>query len=425
MSNSLIDDLLKFLNQSPTSWHAVDFIRKTLLDAHFTELHEEDEWKLDHGKGYFVLKEGASLCAFITPHKTITKFHIAASHTDSPSLKLKPNPEFRKNEMTLFATEIYGAPLLTSWLNRDLGIAGRVFYSTTDNKIAHSLVNLKNDPVIIPQLAIHLDRDANEKGPTLNKQDHFSALAALDFESKDSYLLHLLKNNLDESFDYLLSHDLFLYPLEEAKLLGSEMLAGYRLDSLASVHAILSALKTTPPHEQFLNVAVFWNHEEIGSETGHGAASPFLLNVLERISLAFSFPRERFLRLLPKSLCLSVDLAHAINPNYLDKHDARHMPQLSKGPVFKYHAGQRYSSDGQSSAFLIQLCEKHVIPYQFFSSRNDIPCGSTIGPIHAAKTGIPTVDIGSPQLSMHSSREIVSTRDHLEMSRLLSAYYHS
>lgn len=422
MSNSLIDDLIHFLHKSPTSWHAVENARRALLQAGFTELDEKDEWKLESGKSYFTIRDGSALCAFVTPLETISKMHVVSSHTDSPGFKLKPNPEFRKDNMTLFATEIYGAPLLTSWMNRDLGIAGRIFYAIDDHQIGSALVNIDDKPVTIPQLAIHLDREANEKGPTINKQDHFSALAALDFDSTKSYLLELLRASITDSFDYILSHDLFLYPIEMPKLLNNDRLVGYRLDSLASVHACLVGIKTSAPHKNHLNMAVFWDHEEIGSQSTQGADSPLFMHLIERIFWGLGLNRESLLRLLPQSLCVSVDLAHAVNPNYMEKHDPRHMPFLNKGPVIKYNAQQRYASDAHSSAYIIHLCEKHAIPYQFFSSRNDMPCGTTIGPIHASKTGMPTVDIGSPQLSMHSCRELISVQDHLEMCRLVAAF---
>lgn len=422
MSNTLIDEFLDLLNQSPTAWHAVDYARASLLKEGFIELKESEEWTLEKGKGYFLTRDGSSLCAFMTPLENLTKAHLIASHTDSPGFKLKPNPEYRRDNMTLFATEIYGAPLLTSWFNRDLGLAGRIFVTGSEERIEQALVKINNKPLIIPQLAIHLDRDANEKGPTFNKQEHFSALAALDFDPKSSYLLSLLHEQIKIPFEYILSHDLFLYPLERPRLLESDMISAYRLDSLASVHAGLSALKTSNPHKSHLNMAVFWNNEEVGSETSHGAASPFLLHTMERILISLGYSREEFLRMIPQSLCLSVDLAHAVNPNYIEKHDQRHMPFLNKGPVIKYNAQQRYASDAQSSAYIIYLCEKHVIPYQFFSSRNDIACGSSIGPVNATRTGIPTVDLGSPQLSMHACREIMAAPDHLELCRLLAAF---
>lgn len=425
MSHSLIDDLMLLLDQAPTAWHAVDYVGRSLHAEGFTELEEAQEWELEKGKGYFLKRNGSSICAFITPQESFKKAHLIASHTDSPGFKLKPNPEFRRDNMTMLATEIYGAPLLTSWFNRDLGLAGRVFLAGSNNEIKQALVNIDSHPLIIPQLAIHLDREANERGPYFNKQEHFSTLAALDADPQQSYLLKILEDNIKDSFEYILSHDLFLYPLEKAKLIGPEMLSGYRLDSLASVHAGLTALKTSHPQKNILNLAVFWNNEEIGSKTAQGADSPFLLQILERIAIALKLSREQFLALLPQSLCLSVDLAHALHPNYMEKHDPRHAPLMNKGPVIKYNANQRYASDAQSSASIVHLCEKHVIPYQFFSCRNDIPCGSTIGPLQASQTGITTVDIGSPQLSMHSARELIATQDHLEMCRLLAAFLQS
>ncbi len=422
MSSSLIDHFFHFLDSSPTAWHAVDFMRNNLQEKGFIELNEAQEWKLEKGKAYFLTRDGSSLCAFRIPSDDVTKAHIIASHTDSPSFKLKPNPEYRRENMTMLATEIYGGPLLTSWFNRDLGIAGRVFFVDSNEKIGQALINIDDRPAIIPQLAIHLDREANEKGPTFNKQDHFSAMAALDFDPQKSYLLSILQEKINTPFNYILSHDLFLYPLEKPKILNTGMLSGYRLDSLASIHAGLSALSTSSSQKSHLNLAVFWNNEEVGSQTAVGADSPFLLNILERILISLGRSREQFLALLPRSLCLSVDLVHALNPNYAEKHDPRHMPFLNKGPTIKYNAQQRYASDAQSSAYIIYLCEKNSIPYQFFSSRNDTKCGTTIGPISATRTGIPTVDLGSPQLSMHSCREIISVQDHLEMCKLLAAF---
>ena len=422
MTNSIIEDLVNFLDQSPTAWHAVDMLKKALVKEGFLELEEGQEWHLEKGKGYFLIRDGSSICAFITPNEELKKAQIIASHTDSPALKLKPNPEYRKDTMTLLASEIYGAPLLTSWFNRDLGIAGRVFFVNPEEQVSSTLIHIEDRPVTIPQLAIHLDRESNEKGPQFNKQESFSALAALDFDPQTSFLLSILKEKIQDSFQYILSYDLLLYPLEKARLYGNEMVASYRLDSLASVHAGLMALKTSAAHKNNLNMCLFSNHEEVGSQTAPGAGSPFLLHVLERILLSFNLKRDHFLQLLPRSFCLSVDLAHAINPNYMDKHDPRHQLFLGKGPVIKYNANQRYASDAKTSAPIIHLCEKHVIPYQLFSSRNDVPCGSTIGPIQAANSGIPTLDIGSPQLSMHSCRELMALQDHLEMCRLLAAF---
>ena len=422
---STIEDFLSFLNQSPTAWHAVRCAAERLKAAGFTELSEQTAWSLQNGRGYFVLRNGSSLCAFVTPENLPTHVRLIGSHSDSPALKLKPKPEFHRENMLMFGVEVYGAPLLSSWLNRDLGLAGRIVYQDCQDNILEALVNLKKHPLVIPQLAIHLDRNVNEQGLLLNKQEHLSALAALANGTKltkDSYLQTLLEEELGSL--NLLAHDLFLVPIEEARFMGYEkqMIASYRIDNLSSVHASLMALvQNKTPHSSMLKMITFWDNEEIGSETAQGAASPFVSHTTERIVYALNGQRENYLRLISQSLCVSVDLAHALHPNYLEKHEPRHQPILGKGIVLKYNAQQRYASDARTSAVIASLCQEAKLPLQKFVARSDMPCGSTIGPIHAHLTGMPTVDIGSPQLSMHSARELMACQDHLDMCELLAS----
>lgn len=421
-----IDHLLTFLNNSPTAWHAVANCAAELTKHGFKELKEEESWNIKQGGRYFVIRNGSSICAFVIPKKSPQALHIAASHTDSPSFKLKPNPEFLKENMVMLGVEIYGAPLISSWLNRDLGIAGRVVYLDAKGKQHEKLVCIDDAPVVIPQLAIHHDRNVNESGPVLNKQEQLAALAALEVKgkSKSSYLERLLKKSL--SFKELLAFDLFLYPTEKARLLGehNEFIASYRIDSLASVHAVLQGLiASSEAGENTIKMAVFWDNEEIGSNTAQGAGSPFLPQVVERITISLGLSREDYFRILSSSLCASVDLAHALHPSYSDKHEPRHMTLLNKGIAIKAHAQQRYASDARSSAAIIALCKKNKIPYQPYVSRGDVPSGTTIGPIHANLTGMPTVDIGGTQLSMHSCRELMGTQDHLYLCQLLKAFY--
>lgn len=420
-SSPIVQDLLSFLDQSPTAWHAVEQVKLRLLAQGFTELSEDEKWSLQKGKKYFTIRNGSSLCAFITPSKHLQKACLIASHTDSPALKLKPKGEYQKENMLMLGVEVYGAPLLTSWLNRDLGIAGRIVYLDGKEQIKKTLVSFSEHPLVIPQLAIHLDRKVNEEGLLLNKQDHLSALAALDpqIDGKGSYIERLIKQKI--SFKELLSFDLFLFPLEQARLVGyqKEMLSSYRLDSLGSVHAITSALLATQASPHTLQMGIFWDHEEIGSSTASGAASPFLSHTLERICIANGMDREEYLRLLSHALCVSVDLAHALHPNYPERHDPRHQPLLSKGIIVKSNAQQRYATDASTAAFIALIAHNQNLSLQPFVSRSDIPCGSTIGPIHATLTGMPTVDIGYPQLSMHSSRELIACQDHIEMSQFL------
>jgi aspartyl aminopeptidase len=414
------EKFLKFLAAAPTSFHAAKEVKKALLAQSFEELQEKATWKLKSGRKYLCHKEG-SLIAFIMPEKKLEEALIFASHTDSPALKLKPNGEFQKEGMVMWGVEIYGAPLLTSWLNRDLGLAGKVLFLDKKGKMEEALVDIRSHPALIPQLAIHLDREVNEKGLLLNKQDHLNALAAIASPKVINYLLKLLAQELP--IKELLAHDLFLYPLEAPATIGShqELISSYRLDSLASVWAILQALlssKKASPHE--LRMMALWDHEEIGSGTSTGAESPYFSHILERIALNQDQNREDYFKLIHNSLSVSVDLGHAVHPNYPDKHDARHKPVLGGGILIKTHAQKKYATDASNAKRVIESAKKGKIPFMAASGRNDIPSGTTIGPIHSALTGISTVDIGIGQLSMHSARELAATKDIYDLYQLLA-----
>ncbi len=418
----LLTDFKTFLDSSPTSWHAVKEIGNRLALREFHPLGEEERWPLELGKKYFVTRGGA-LCAFALPSVKPIQAIILASHTDSPALKLKPIPAYQKANMTQFGVEVYGSPLLTSWLNRDLALAGRVVTTTGSGKLEERLVYLDDALFFIPQLAVHLDREVNEKGLHLNKQDHLSPIVGLTEDSKMplEVLEKLLRRHL--SFHSLLSFELFLVPHEPSRFVGieNEMLASYRIDNLASVHAVLSAMGfLDKPAHQRLQLSLFWDNEEIGSRTKEGAASPFLNHVLERIAYSLNINPEEQLLLKNHSLCVSIDMAHALNPNYPKKYEPHHTPLLGKGIVIKYNADQKYASNALSAAIIVQACQTLNLSYQSYVCRSDLPCGSTVGPIVAQSTGINTVDIGCPQLSMHSAREVMATQDHLDMVRLLT-----
>ncbi|WP_068467307.1 M18 family aminopeptidase [Candidatus Protochlamydia phocaeensis] len=422
--NSLIKDLMSFLDGNPTAWHAVASIAEKLRDASFTELSPSRSWHLEAGKAYFVRQHHSSLCAFILPSAMPSRVRLLASHTDSPSFKLKPQPEIRKHQSILLGVEVYGSPLLTSWLNRDLGLAGRVIYYDSQHRLQESLVRLDKHPLTIPQLAIHLDREVNEKGLLLNKQEHLNVLAGLekDFPKDRSYLEALLREEID--CEQLINFDLLLFPLEKTRLIGYQQafLASYRIDSLSSVHAILNAFLYQPsPLEEDIQMMIIWDNEEVGSGTAQGAESPFFNQTLERLLLARNLGREDYFKILSRSHCVSVDLAHALHPNYAERHDAQHQPMLGQGVILKSNAQQRYASDARSSLPLQIAADTNRIPLQRFVSRNDMPCGTTIGPIQASISGISTVDIGSGQLSMHASRELIACQDHLWLCQLLQS----
>lgn len=419
-----IKSLLHFFDSSPTAWHAVDNSIQELIKHGFLELKEDETWKVKPGGRYFVSRNGSSLCAFVAPKSAPKAIHMAASHTDSPSFKLKPNAEFTTENMCMLGVEIYGAPLLTSWLNRDLGIAGRIIFSDSKGKIHEKIATIKDHPVVLPQLAIHLDRNVNENGLVMHKQDHLAVLACLqDKNEKTSFLERVMKKQFP--FKELLAYDLFLYPLEKGRFLGEneELIASYRIDNLASVHASLqSMIEAKNPAKDIIKMIALWDNEEIGSGTAQGAHSPFIAQIIERIALSLNISREEYFQLVSRSLCLSVDLGHALHPNYKDRHEPRHIALLNKGIIIKANAQHRYASDARSTANIVALCRSHKIPFQKYASRGDIPCGTTVGPIHAHVTGMPTIDIGIPQLSMHSCREIMGSQDHLALCELLRAF---
>ena len=414
----ILTDFKTFLDSSPTSWHAVKEIGNRLSLREYHPLHEEEKWHLELGKKYFVARGGA-LCAFVLPKTLPTQAIILASHTDSPALKLKPHPAYQKHNMTQFGVEVYGGPLLSSWLNRDLALAGRVVITDGSGQPEERLVHLDDALLFIPQLAIHLDRDVNEKGLLLNKQEHLNPIIGLS-EGLDA-LEKLLRRHL--SFHALLSFELFLVPIEPARFVGfeNEMLASYRIDNLAGVHAALSAMGLLEkPSQHMLQMALFWDNEEIGSRSKEGAASPFLSDMLQRIGYSLKMnPEENFL-LKNNSLCVSIDMAHALNPNYPKKHEPHHTPLLGKGIVLKYNADQKYASNALSAAIIVHAAKVLNIPYQSYVCRSDMPCGSTVGPLIAQSTGINTVDIGCAQLSMHSIREVMACQDYIDMVRLLT-----
>ena len=321
----------------------------------------------------------------------------------------------------MLAAEVYGGPIISSWQNRDLGIAGRVVYTNKKGDVVKNVVNITEYPAIIPQLAIHLDDTRGEDISKLNKHDQFTAIGCLDTEFDDdmSYLEALIESQVE--YKELLAAELFFYPLQPAALVGNrELIASYRLDNLASVHAAVTALIAAKRTNQTrLQIACLWDHEEIGSQSYHSAASPFLDDTLDRIAGCLKMDSEDLLCLKSQSHCLSLDAVHARNPNFPNSTDKLNEPELDKGIVIKHNANQRYAYDAYTCAVVQKLANKHEIPIQTFVNRNDKRAGSTVGPIAATRTGIRCLDMGLPMLSMHSAREIISAGDHVELCKFL------
>lgn len=416
MKFSSIEKFRKFLDASPTSWHAVKEIKQHLINNQFICLKEEDKWKLEPEQKYFVEKKG-SLCAFILPKQALKKILVFVSHTDSPCLKIKPQANISEHKIHSLSTEIYGSPLLSSWFNRDLALAGKVF-TLSQHEVHEHLIFLEHLPVFIPSLPVHLQPELAHKSFEINKQQDMRPILTIQPDSKFS-LNAMLQETLQTK--EILSYDLCLVPLETSRLIGAhgEMLASYRLDNLASVHPCMETMAEADPAPSCLQMASFWDGEEIGSEIPEGAASTFFHDVVKRIQSFYQISEEDYIRIKTRSLCLSLDVAHAYHPGFPDKYDLEHLLIPGKGIALKSHVGKNYITDSKTAAEMIAICRQINLPFQHFVFRNDIRGGSTLGPIFATHTGISTMDIGCPVYSMHSIREVLAIQDQLEIYSFL------
>jgi aspartyl aminopeptidase len=365
---------------------------------------------------------GGALVAWRGPDTPVVPpanpFRIVGAHTDSPGLRVKPRPDTGNAGWLQLAVEVYGGVLLNSWLDRDLGVAGRII----DGNGEESLVHLDEPLARVPQLAIHLDRDVSERGLVLDKQQHLTPVWGLG-TARDGDFVDFLAGRTGLAAASIRAWDLCLYDITPARILGSDrsLLASGRLDNQLSCWAGITALCSDGISENTRVVALF-DHEEVGSESTTGAAGPLLEHVLERIVLARGGDRSDFLQALSQSSCVSADNAHAVHPNYPERHEPGHRPYVNAGPAVKVNANQRYATSAPTAAAFVRTCESAGVPVQTFVSRNNMPCGSTIGPITATRLGIATVDVGVPQLSMHSARELCGVDDPGYLSRALAAF---
>lgn len=425
-SDPVLDDLLAFLRDSPTPFHAVASAASRLAAAGFRSVAEADVWE-DLAPGRYVFPHGgSSLLAFVIPEGQLEGFRLVGAHTDSPNLRLKPNAEYKKEGYAQLGVEVYGGALLNSWLDRDLSIAGRAFVRD-GGRLASKLVRFDEPMVRVAQLAIHLDREVNEKGVILNRQEHLAPIFGLARDGAPD-LADMVAAKLGTTREALAGLELMLHDVVPPTRGGreGEMVFSGRLDNLAMSHAGVAALIEAAPAATAGNLApvvALFDHEEIGSESAYGAHSGFLPRALERIALAKKLSREGFHRALAGSLCVSADMAHAVHPNYASRHEERHKPALNGGPVIKINSQQRYATSGATAALFRDLCAKAEVPVQHYAHRTDLPCGSTIGPIASTLLGIRTVDVGNPMLSMHSARELGGAKDPAMMTRVLARFY--
>ncbi len=425
-ANDALPDLLDYLGSAPTPYHAVFAAQLRLGAAGFRELKERDAWDaVREGGRFFVTAGGTSLLAFVVPRGgALAGFRLVGAHTDSPNLRLKPRPDYQKEGYAQLGVEVYGGALLNSWLDRDLGIAGRLTVREGDGTLGSRLVRIGRPICRVAQLAIHLDREAND-GLKLNRQEHLAPIFGL---GAGDDVLTVAAREIGVPAADVVAHDLMLYDLTAPVRGGrsGELFFSGRLDNLAMCHAGVEALIRAAERAlegDLVPVVALFDHEEVGSESAVGAHSAFLPRVLERIALGLGRSREEHLRALAGSLCVSADMAHAVHPNYADRHEARHRPALNGGPVVKSNAQQRYATSGATAALFRELCRSVDVPVQDYAHRTDLPCGTTIGPIASTLLGVRTVDVGNPMLSMHSARELGGAEDPERMTRVMRAFY--
>ncbi len=425
------EDLIDFLHESPTAYQAVRNIKAALMRKGFKQLHRGESWNLEKGGRYFTTKNSTSVIAFIVGKGEMETegFRIIAAHTDSPSLKIKPEPLMTSaGDYIKLNVETYGGAILSTWLDRPLSVAGRVaLRSGNPYRPIVKPLNIKKPVLVIPNLAIHLNRDINDK-KSFNKQIDMLPIAGLvngKLESKD-YLLNMIAQNLKVEKEEILDFDLNLYETEKGAIIGidQEFVSAGRIDDLSMVHAGVAALFDSDAGKA-TNVMVAFDNEEVGSMTKQGAASPFVKDVLKRVSWALSTKKDAFFRAKISSFGISADNAHAIHPNFPEKHDDISQPVINKGPVIKYNADQKYTSDALSSATFAVLCEQAGVPMQKYVNRSDIKGGSTLGSILSTQLDIRMVDVGNPMLAMHSIRELAGVTDHLYIKRVFDEFFKS
>jgi aspartyl aminopeptidase len=417
--------LFDFLHSSSTPFHAAEYLADQFHHAGFQRLREKEIWVTKPGKGYYCIRDNGSLLGFKMAAKPgdSTPWRMTGAHTDSPALQLKPLPEMSANSYIQLGVEIYGSPLLSTWFDRDLGIGGRVVIIDENDTIKIRLLDFQRPVVTIPSLAIHLDRKTNGEH-TIDKQKHLYPLFSqpLDNDAPSFDLLiqqQLQQQYPDLSFRTILGFDLFCYDTQPPTLLGikGEFISASRLDNLVSCFVGAQALLQDKLSDNCLLLCS--NHEEIGSSSVAGAHGNFLRTTLERLLPDTPYRQT----ILNHSFLISLDNAHGVHPNFVEKHDPQHLPLLNHGPVIKYNANQRYATTGRSAALYKTVAQEVGVSPQEFVMKNDMACGSTIGPITATDLGIQTVDIGIPSLAMHSIREITGSKDPYLLFKTIARFY--
>lgn len=420
-------DLLDFVDASPSPWHAVETCLQQLQAAGFVRLDETERWALKAGDKRYVVRGGASIIAFVVGSAALpeTGLRIIGAHTDSPGLRIKPKPAEEVGGMVRLGVEVYGGPILATFADRDLSLAGRVNVRTPDG-FDTRLVRFADPLLRLPNLAIHMNREVNESGLKFNKQTELPLLLGVAAEGvkADARFRQPIAAALGVKADDLLTWELNAYDTQKGALWGAdqEFIADSQLDNLASCHAALSALlATATPSATCL--CAFFDHEEVGSESAAGAGGSFVSDVIARLAGNAGLDAEDQRRMLARSFFISADMAHGWHPNFPAAYEPCHHALVNAGPVIKSNANQRYSTTAETAARFMAICAKAGVPCQQYAHRTDLGCGSTIGPIVASRLGIPSVDVGSPMWAMHSIRESAGVLDHGYMIAALTTAF--
>jgi aspartyl aminopeptidase len=416
-----LSGLMDFISASPTPFHAVSTMVNQLSAAGYSPLNAAATWALEAGGRYYITRNDSTIIAFQLPkNKGLQRLHMVGAHTDSPCLKVKPNPELKCQGYQQLGVEVYGGALLHPWFDRDLSLAGRVVCRNADGQLVSHLLDFKRPIACIPSLAIHLDREAN-KGHSVNAQKDLPVLLGQalgnDFDLRQLLQQELASNGY--AVDQVIDYELSFYDTQVPALIGvkQEFLAAARLDNLLSCYMGLSAMLGADTDQGMLLVCN--DHEEVGSQSAEGAQGSFLMSVLQRV-----YPTaEQLHQVLDASTFISADNAHGVHPNFASKHDEQHGPKLNAGPVIKVNANQRYATNAVTSAMVKELAAKANLPIQTFVVRSDMGCGSTIGPITAAQLGVRTLDLGVPTFAMHSIRELAGSADAYITHQLLQKFF--
>lgn len=413
-------DLIHFIAKSPSTFHAVRGIKAALLYAGFTEIREEDTWQIEKGGKYVVTRNGSALMAFTVPQEGAEAFHITASHCDSPTFKIKEDPEIADGPYVKLNVEGYGGMIMSTWLDRPLSVAGRLLV-TENGHLAEKLVAIDGTMLVIPSVAIHMDRSVNQHKEWKVQKD---MLPLYGMTGAKTPFMDVIAAAAKVKAEDILAHDLVLYSRVPGTIWGeeSEFISSPKLDDLQCAFACFRGF-TQGEKEKYISVYALFDNEEVGSATSQGAGSTFLANTLERLARSLGYSYDETMAMIARSFMISADNAHSVHPNHPEYADPVNRPVINGGIVIKYSAAQKYATNAFSAAYFKKLCKDHDIPTQTFTNHSDNPGGSTLGNISNTIIAMPTVDIGLPQLAMHSSYETAGVKDTAYLVDAVTKFY--